>query len=153
MKQKALVTTPNTSLSLKNAKQLMLVTEHILNAKALADPKILWLSELVLWAAEQGISDYQYNPQLARWQGFPHRNKDILQLKQLDVRGNHLTELPLAIGRLQRLTLLDVGWNQLTKLPTSLANLTSLTELCLNQNYLKRLPNFIGKLTKLNILH
>ena len=85
MKPKALVITKKTSLSLKKSRQLMLVTEHILNAKALSIPKIRWLDELVTWAIKHHLSHYRYNQQLGRWQGFPHNNKEILQLQEVSI--------------------------------------------------------------------
>jgi small GTP-binding protein len=73
-------------------------------------------------------------------------------LKELDISGNPLSEIPAEI--LQRVTWKFLGLEnlKLTNLPSEIGNLTSLTGLRLSRNRLTRLPPEIGQLTSLRWL-
>jgi len=77
-------------------------------------------------------------------------NKDI---KELDLRYNNLTQLPVEIGQLTQLTTLDLFNNNLTHLPVEIGQLTQLTELYLDYNQLTHIPVEIGQLTQLTELY
>ncbi|MEL6438100.1 MAG: leucine-rich repeat domain-containing protein [Cyanobacteria bacterium J06621_8] len=75
------------------------------------------------------------------------------QVKELDLAGMELSELPEAIGQLTNLSLLDFGENSLSSLPPEIGQLTNLTELYLYDNSLSSLPPEIGQLTNLTELY
>lgn len=78
--------------------------------------------------------------------------KDSLQ--KLDLRSNHLRELPDFIGEFTELIELDVGNNGLLVLNKRLQNLRKLTELRLDLNEISRIPEEllnIASLTHLNL--
>jgi len=70
----------------------------------------------------------------------------------LDLRGNQLTAIPEAIGKLTNLTELRLDNNQLTTVPEAIGKLTNLNTLYLDNNQLTRVPAAIGKLTNLTLL-
>ena len=55
MKQKSLSIKTNTALCLVQSKQLISITDYILNARALSVPENLWLNDLVIWAVKNNI--------------------------------------------------------------------------------------------------
>ena len=77
-------------------------------------------------------------------------NKDITNL---NLSNNKLTQLPVEVWHLTRLTSLYLTNNKLTKLPVEIGNLSQLTTLYLQNNKLTHLPVEIGHLTQLTILY
>ncbi len=76
----------------------------------------------------------------------------LTNLTVLDLRRNHLTDLPIEIWQLTRLKKLNLGGNQLTSLPPEVSQLTNLMELNFGGNQLTTLPPEIGQLTRLTKL-
>lgn len=77
----------------------------------------------------------------------------LIHLKELDLSGCLLKQLPEAIVRLENLEVLTLKFNQLTKLPDSIDRLSQLRELDISHNHeLQALPKNIGKLKSLNRL-
>jgi len=78
--------------------------------------------------------------------------EELKNLKELDLRGLELTEIPPEIGNLQSLEELILRSNLLTKLPAEIGNLKSLQKLDLYFNQLRRIPPEIGNLQSLQEL-
>lgn len=74
------------------------------------------------------------------------------QLKELNLSGLNLTEIPAEVFDLKDLTLLELSQNQLTQLPKEIWKLKNLQALDLNHNQLTQLPKEIWKLKNLIIL-
>ena len=84
-----------------------------------------WIEKLLEWANENDIS-------LAK------KKDELLNLTELDLSNNNLTELPVEIGKLTNLRRLYLRNNNLAKLPVEISKLTNLIELDLRKN-----PNLI----------
>lgn len=82
----------------------------------------------------------------------PRAISSLMQLRELQLNGNSITEIPAAIRRLTNLQLLDVSNNFLSSLPEEIGDLAALTSLNAMGNSLKELPHSIGKLTALRRL-
>jgi internalin A len=85
---------------------------------------------------------------------------EFVWLRELDLSGNHLSEIPEAIGNLRNLVSLNLSsWHtipdrlKIQKLPESLGNLSALTELNISRNQLTTLPEFLGNLSELKQLN
>jgi len=102
-----------------------------------------WIERLWKWADENEISDDE----------IPRNKEKLLNLTELSLNFNQLTELPKEIGNLTNLISLHLGGNQLTELPKEIGNLTNLTSLHLFENQLTELPKEIGNLSNLTELH
>jgi len=70
-----------------------------------------------------------------------------------DENGNRLTKLPDEIGQLTSLQFLNISGNRLMALPESIGQLTNLQALYLSGNRLTELPESIGQLTSLQALN
>ncbi|XP_059072542.1 disease resistance protein RPV1-like isoform X2 [Cryptomeria japonica] len=71
-------------------------------------------------------------------------------LRELNVRGTRIREVPSDIGELRKLEVLEIGSRFLASLPYSLGNLSSLTRLTLGYcEMLNCLPDFLGPLNML----
>ena len=77
-------------------------------------------------------------------------NKDI---KKLDLTYNNITQLPIEIVQLTRITTLSLAYNKLTQLPGEIGQLTQLTTLYLQNNNLTQVPVEIGQLAQLTTLY
>ena len=72
-----------------------------------------WIERLWKWADENEISDDE----------IPRNKEKLLNLTELSLNFNQLTELPKEIGNLTNLISLHLGGNQLTELPKEITNL------------------------------
>ncbi len=111
-----------------------------------------WIDRLWEWADEKGISDLEWRCE--DWRGLPRDKVKLLNLTELDLSYNQLTELPKEIGNLFNLTELYLNGNELTELPKEIENLINLTEINVSgdrggSNPIKELPKEIGNLTNL----
>ena len=79
--------------------------------------------------------------------------RNALDIVELDLRGNRLTQVPDWLGGLTRLGELNLSRNRLTSVPKSLGNLTALTTLDLSGNRLTSVPASLGNLTALTKLN
>lgn len=70
-------------------------------------------------------------------------------LEELLIECNMISQLPFALGALDRLTLLWAGQNRIEGVPTSLGRLTNLRSLRLEKNLISFLPVELGKLSKI----
>ena len=77
-------------------------------------------------------------------------NKDI---KKLDLTYNNITQLPIEIVQLTRITTLSLAYNKLTQLPGEIGQLTQLTTLYLQNNNLTQVPVELGQLAQLTTLY
>jgi Leucine-rich repeat (LRR) protein len=77
----------------------------------------------------------------------------ITSLKKLDLRFNHLSNLPEDFCSSSSLEYLDLSYNKLKILPNSIGSLMSLKFLNLKSNRLITLPERIGELTSLKVLN
>ena len=77
----------------------------------------------------------------------------LRHLKELDLQGCGLTEVPQGLPQLTKLQFLYLHDNQITDLPNSIGLLTDLIWLDLERNQLKVLPSEIGRLTNLHRLN
>ncbi len=75
-----------------------------------------------------------------------------LNLKQLSVRNNKLTDLDESIGKLTHLKDLNLNYNKLKSLPHTISTLSNLKKLYINNNKLTSIPDEIGTLTQLSNL-
>ncbi|KAK9472540.1 Nocturnin [Dipodascopsis tothii] len=73
-------------------------------------------------------------------------------LEKLYINQNRLTVLPSAIGKLRHLTVLDISGNMLTSLPAEIGMLACLKTLLLFDNNLTTLPYEMGALYQLEML-
>jgi hypothetical protein len=151
----------NTELTLSKTKSLINVTSKILSNKkrfegliekennALVDDS--WIDRLWDWADENDVSDLKFieDEYGGEWRGLPRDKEKLLNLTELNLMDNKLTELPKEIGKLVNLTELFLDNNQLKVLPKEIGNLVNLTELFLHNNQLVELPKEIIKLVKL----
>lgn len=72
--------------------------------------------------------------------------------KEIDLRSQNLTEIPIFVFENPDLTFLELYDNQITELPDQLFQMTELTYLGLTQNKIKYLPSQFNKLEKLETL-
>jgi Leucine-rich repeat (LRR) protein len=77
-------------------------------------------------------------------------------LEYLNLKGDHLKEIPLAITKIKSLKTIDLSSNDFTNLPEGFSNLTNLEEIYLNDDQNMNLPKtllLLSKLPKLKSLH
>jgi len=74
----------------------------------------------------------------------------LINVTNLSVAGNELTELPCTISFLSRLVYLNVSSNKLTLLPSSIVSLSKLRFFDFSTNEILRLPAEFGRLTALD---
>lgn len=77
---------------------------------------------------------------------------DISGLRQLDLSGNQIADLPPDIAKLTRLEVLHLKGNRLTTVPAELKTLDKLRVLDLNDNEIRSLPKELSELRKLHTL-
>jgi Leucine-rich repeat (LRR) protein len=78
---------------------------------------------------------------------------NAVNVKELYLSDNHLTELPAEIGNMVNLEDLYVDHNQLTALPVEIGNLNSLRSLNASSNHMTILPHTVGHLHSLRKLY
>ena len=78
---------------------------------------------------------------------------NLKEITYLSLNNNELISLPENIGNLIKLPALDLSFNQLSSLPDSFGNLQSLLTLDLYYNLLKNLPKNFGNLQNLSSLN
>jgi Leucine-rich repeat (LRR) protein len=77
-----------------------------------------------------------------------------IDLEQLVLADNSLTEVSEQVARLTGLRMLDLGHNRLAQVPASLGSLHGLSDfLYLHDNLLTSLPDGLGNLAKLRYLN
>ena len=81
----------------------------------------------------------------------PQQLFTLVHLETLNIKAG-ITEIPMQIGQLKKLTSLGLSENKLRWLPESLGELSQLKSLGLNQNQLDHLPKSLAKLNKLEFL-
>lgn len=80
----------------------------------------------------------------------------FINLEYLNLKGDHLKEIPIAITTIKSLKTLDLSGNDFKVLPDEFSNLTSLEEIYLNEEKNMLLPktlSVLSKLPKLKSLH
>lgn len=80
----------------------------------------------------------------------------FINLEYLNLNGDHLKELPIAITKIRTLKTLDLSGNDFTNLPEDFSNLINLEEIYLNDEKNMNLPktlSILSKLPKLKSLH
>ena len=82
----------------------------------------------------------------------PESIEKLINLQILELNYNRLKTIPKSIIKLVKLERLFLSNNQLTTLPESIGELINLKKLYLHFNQLKKLPESIGKLVKLEEL-
>ena len=137
----------STEVALSRANTLMDVADKILAKQStdllakqstdLVDES--WMEVLWQWADDNRIQSYQ----------LPRNRDGLLNLTELYLNANKLTELPKEIGNLVNLTKLDLGSNPFTELPKEIGNLVNLIHLDLSCNKLTELPKEITNLVSL----
>ena len=76
----------------------------------------------------------------------------LTSLEILSVSFNALTDIPVCISKLQKLTTLELAYNQLQELPVEISNITTLTNLTIGFNQLTSLPREFENLCNLTCL-
>jgi Leucine-rich repeat (LRR) protein len=76
----------------------------------------------------------------------------LKNIKVLSVLDNHLTQLPVEICNLSKLTRLEVGHNKLVKLPSCLGQLSFLKYLDCSSNSIEEFPSELSGLTSLETI-
>lgn len=74
---------------------------------------------------------------------------NLSNIKTLDLSGNSITSLPLAIGSLKTLKVFDLSNNKLTSLPAAIGEMESLQKLIVAQNQLTTLPPVLSNIPSL----
>ncbi|WP_298392789.1 leucine-rich repeat domain-containing protein [Flavobacterium sp.] len=80
----------------------------------------------------------------------------FVNLEYLNLNGDHLKEIPVAITKIKSLKTLDLSGNDFKNLPEEFSNLTNLEEIYLNNEKNMNLPktlSVLSKLPKLKSLH
>ena len=80
----------------------------------------------------------------------------FINLEYLNLNGDHLKELPIAITKIKTLKTLDLSGNDFTSLPDDFSNLINLEEIYLNDEKNMNLPktlSILSTLPKLKSLH
>lgn len=75
-----------------------------------------------------------------------------MNLQELVLTENCLTELPTSIGRLTKLNNLNVDLNALESIPIEIGNCASLGVLSLRDNKLRTIPSALGNCSELHVL-
>jgi Leucine-rich repeat (LRR) protein len=75
-----------------------------------------------------------------------------MNLTNLNISNNRITNIPAEIGNLRQLDTLDLSYNQITELPVEMINLSLLSELWIECNELSEVPEVIVLLPSLNKL-
>ena len=83
----------------------------------------------------------------------PVETFDLLDLKELNICGNKISELPPEFAKLSGLQQLNLAENNLQALPLSLVHFTKLQALDISGNGLTRLPPVVCMLSSLSELH
>ena len=137
-----------TGLTPSRAKSLIELTDSALANKHGIVASDAWLDELIAWADENNIPDYQKN-EYGFFISLPRNKQKILSLTELYFYSYQLSYLPNSFGNLVNLRTLSLNDNQLSTLPDSFGNLANLTYLFLSNNQLSALPNSFANLTNL----
>ncbi|EAY24344.1 leucine-rich repeat domain-containing protein [Microscilla marina] len=82
-----------------------------------------------------------------------HMIEPLKHLKELDLQGSKLNEVPKAIAQLTKLQFLYLHDNNINEVPSSIGFLSDLIWLDLERNNLKVLPAEIGRLKNLHRLN
>lgn len=80
----------------------------------------------------------------------------FVNLEYLNLKNDHLKEIPLAITKIKSLKTIDLSGNDFSKLPADFSNLVNLEEIFLNDEKNMNLPktlSILSKLPKLKTLH
>jgi len=77
----------------------------------------------------------------------------LADLTELDLSGNRLEMIPLALAQLGKLQILNLARNQLAEFPAAITAIPSLRVLDLSQNRIGVLPPALGSLTELQSLN
>lgn len=76
----------------------------------------------------------------------------FINLEHLNLKDDHLKEIPIAITKIKSLKTIDLSGNDFTNLPEEFSNLTNLEEIYLNNEKNMNLPRTLSILAKLPML-
>ncbi|XP_078043066.1 uncharacterized protein LOC144473244 isoform X2 [Augochlora pura] len=79
--------------------------------------------------------------------------KEPSNLKEIDLSGTVIPQIPKKISNFVNLTILNISFNNITWLPEEICSLTKLKRLMVDRNNLMTLPKTIGKLISLEELN
>jgi hypothetical protein len=82
----------------------------------------------------------------------PEEIGELAALEELELAHNDLLTLPLSIGRLTRLKRLEMNFTKVVDFPRAILDLTSLELLAINYTKLREVPEEVGRLERLSIL-
>ena len=107
-KQFPIIKKDSAQLALNKTESLLKITDKILANRAgyaliHADA---WLDELIAWANEFNLPDY--NPNAERNTGFPRNKPEILSLQSLYFSLSSIKYFPESIGKLSNLTITSI---------------------------------------------
>ncbi|XP_015119883.1 leucine-rich repeat-containing protein 58 [Diachasma alloeum] len=83
---------------------------------------------------------------------FPDQVLELAELKYLYLGGNMISEIRKEIWKMQKLQVLSMGGNRLTEVPSTVGRLTALQALILCDNMLESLPSTVANLKNLKSL-
>jgi len=131
----------NTKVALNRTKSLLSLKNKLITKDKKTDLiDDAWIERLWEWADENDVHKDK----------LPRDKEKLLNLTELDLYDNQLTELPKEIVNLTNLTKLDLSYNNLQELPETIRYLTNLIELNLDTNPMEdELPKEIINLKKL----
>jgi len=107
----------STEVALSRANTLMDVADKILAKQSTNLVDESWMERLWQWADDNDINDAT----------FPRNREGLVNLTELNLFDNRLSELPKEVGNLVNLTNLFLRDNQLTELPKEIGSLINLT--------------------------
>lgn len=82
----------------------------------------------------------------------PEEIFDLVELRELTVKGCRLCVLNRNIELLQKLEVLNLDRNKLLRLPETIGNLSNLRYLKISRNIIETLPESVGKLNNLKVI-
>ena len=129
----------DSKLTISKTKSLLALKNKLIPKKKNELVDDSWVERLWAWADENDISKEK----------LPRNKEKLLNLKELYLCDNQITELPKEIGNLMNLAMLDCWSTQITELPKEIGNLTNLAVLSFRDNQITELPKEIGNLTNL----
>ena len=117
------------------------------------DYAIIVFLHVFMKCVEKIISVYRLKiTKLKERDSLPEEIFDLVELRELTVKGCRLCVLNRNIELLQKLEVLNLDRNKLLRLPETIGNLSNLRYLKISRNIIETLPESVGKLNNLKVI-